>query len=99
MFVIREVMNCKPGKVGELKKKFKALASVMERMGFTPFRLMTDVSGEPFWTLVSETEIGSLNDFVEMETKVMADGEAQKAMSGYHELLVSGRREIYNIVP
>jgi hypothetical protein len=97
--MIREVMNCKPGKVGELKKKFKALGTVMERMGFTPFRLMTDVSGEPFWTLVAETEIASLNDFVEMEARVMADGEAQMAMAGYHELVVSGRREIYQVVP
>jgi hypothetical protein len=99
MYMIREVMNCKPGKVGELKKKFKALGTVMERMGFTPFRLMTDVCGEPFWTLVAETEIASLNDFVEMEARVMADGEAQTSMAGYHELVVSGRREIYQVVP
>jgi len=97
MYRVREVLNCKPGKVGELKKKFKALSVVMERMGVKPFRLLTDVSGEPFWTLVAETDIDSLNDLVDMEAKVMADTEAQKAMSGYHDLVVSGRREIYSI--
>jgi hypothetical protein len=29
----------------------------------------------------------------------MADAEAEQIMSGYHDLLVSGRREIYGIVP
>ena len=97
MYLVREVLNCRPGKVGELLKKFKALSAVMERMGVKPFRMFTDVSGEPFWTLVAETETDSLTGFTEMEARVMADSEAQKAMSGYHELVVAGRREIYKI--
>jgi hypothetical protein len=28
MFMVREVLSCKPGKVGELVKKFKALNEV-----------------------------------------------------------------------
>ena len=51
----------------------------------------------PFWTLVAGTETPSLNDLLEMESKVMADGEAQEAMSDYHDLVLSGRREIYRI--
>ena len=33
MYVIREVMNCKPGKVRPMVEKFKALSSVMREMG------------------------------------------------------------------
>ncbi len=62
-----------------------------------PFRILTDVTGEPFWTLVLENEARSLNDFLQMEEKVMADDEARQAMSGYHDLVVAGRREIYRI--
>lgn len=97
MYLIREVLNCRPGKVGELLKKFKPLNAVMVRMGVKPFRLFTDVSGERFWTLVLETEVESLGAFADMESSVMADPEAQQAMSGYHDLVVRGRREIYKI--
>ena len=97
MFVIREVMNCKPGKVGELKKKFKALGSVMERMGFAPFRLMTDVSGERYWTLVAEQEVETLDAYTEMSRQTMSDPEMQSIMKGYHDLVQEGHREIYMI--
>lgn len=95
MFVVREIMHCKPGKVGEMVKKFKGLSAVMKQMGFKPFRLMTDVSGERFWTVVAEMEVDSLDAFGQMEEKVMGNEEARKLMSGYHDLVADGRREIY----
>lgn len=97
MFVVREVMHCTPGKVGEMVKKFKALATVMEEMGLEPFRLLTDVSGERFWTLVIEGEFGDVGEFLDLQARVMADERAQEAMSGYHDLVDSGRREIYKV--
>lgn len=97
MYMVREVVNCRPGKVGELIKKFQALGEVMEDLGFEPFRLFTDVSGEPFWTLVLQSEHETLNDFREMEAKVMSDERAGSAMAGYHDLVMSGRREIYEV--
>ncbi len=33
MFVLREVLQCKPGKVGVLRKKFKALNAVPNATG------------------------------------------------------------------
>lgn len=97
MYMIREVMHCKPGKVRDLVTKFKGLNTVMQRMGFKPFRIFTDVSGEQFWTLVAESEVGSLNDFLAMEDKVLADPEARQAMTGYHDLVENGRREVYRV--
>ena len=46
---------------------------------------------------VAETEVPSLNAFVELEARVMADSDAQAAMTGYHDLVERGRREIYKI--
>jgi hypothetical protein len=98
MYLVREVVNCRPGKVGEMIKKFKSLSAVRKRLGIKPYRLFTDVSGEKFWTAFAETEVESLDEFFEMEKRVMADGEAREAMAGYHELVEKGRREIYKIV-
>ena len=97
MFMVREVLYCNPGKVGELVKKFKALGEVMKDLGYEPFRIFTDVSGERFWTLVLESEFETIGDAQAMEAKVMADGRAQSAMAGYHDLVNGGRREIYKV--
>lgn len=97
MYLIREVMHCKPGKVRAMVEKFQALGDVMESMGFEPFRLYTDVSGEQFWTLVLQSEAETLDDFREMENAVMSNEDAQEAMAGYHDLVVEGRREIYTV--
>jgi len=98
MFMVREVLSCKPGKVNALVQKFKALNEVMEALDVAPFRIYTDFAGEHFWTLVLEHEYGSLAEIVEVEANVMADERAQSAMAGYHELVTSGRRELYNLV-
>ena len=66
MYLFREVLYCKPGKVRALAQKFKALGGVMEGMGFQPFRLYTDASGERFWTLVLESESETLDSFLQM---------------------------------
>jgi hypothetical protein len=97
MFMVREILRCKPGKVSELKGKFIALGKVMKAMGIAPFRLYTDVAGEQFWTLVAEHEYETLDSIRDMEAQVMGDERAQAAMAGYHDLVVSGRREIYKV--
>jgi len=97
MLLIREVMHCKPGKVGEMVKRFKSLNALGEKQGYKPFRVFTDVSGDPFWTVVGQTEVDSLEEFFGMMEKMMANEEAAKIMAGYHDLVDSGRREIYKV--
>jgi hypothetical protein len=97
MFMVREVMSCKPGKVGELVKKFKQLGAVMQAMKLEPFRIYTDVAGASFWTLILERDYDSLDDISAVESRVMSDERAQSVMSGYHDLVVKGSREIYKI--
>lgn len=97
MYLVREVLTCKPGKVGELVKKFKALGEVMASMDIEPFDIYTDVAAEQFWTLVLEHRYETLDDIPKLEGEVMADERAQAAMAGYHDLVRSGRREIYKV--
>lgn len=97
MYLVREVMHCKPGRVREMVEKFKGLSEAAESMGYEGFRIYTDVSGERFWTVVVESEAESLDAFREMEEAVMANEDAQAAMADYHELVQEGRREIFTV--
>ena len=66
MLLIREIFHCKPGKVRPLIEKFLAMSKLNEAAGFGKIRVMTDVSGERYWTLVSEFEVPSMQVFEEM---------------------------------
>ena len=97
MYLIREILNCKPGKVTQLIEKFNVISTVMREMGHEPFRILTDVTGEPFWTVVAETSVEKIDDFFSIERKMMANESLRKSMAGYHELVDGGRREIYRV--
>ena len=98
MLLVREIMYCKPGKVGELVKRFKQMEPLMKEMGQTaPARMMTDVSADQFWMLVWEQETPSLEKYMEDMQKGGGDPRMQKIMEGYHDLVISGKREIYKI--
>lgn len=100
MFVIRDIMYCKPGQVRPMTEKFVALAKALERSGMARMRVMTDFCAERYWTVVAETEVEDLLAFERMagapqgaeETK-----EMDEAMKGYHDFVLQGRREIYRI--
>ena len=97
MYVIREVLNCKPGKVRQMLEKFRSISTVLKDMGQEPMRLLTDVAGEPFWTVVAEAKVETIEDFFAMERSLMANDALRKAMADYHELVAGGRREIYRL--
>ena len=101
MYVVRDIMYCKPGKVRPLLEKFKQMAKMSEKMGMPQMRVMTDVSAERYWTLVSEMEVETLQAFEDMEKMQGASPEDMKEferiMSGYHDLVDHGKREIYRL--
>jgi len=100
MVLVREVMYCKPGKVRPLVDKFLAMGKMMGKSGHK-MRVLTDVSGERYWTLVAEMEMPSLAAMEDMFAgKGMSEAdnkEFEKIMAGYHDLVDHGRREIYKI--
>jgi hypothetical protein len=97
MYVIREVVNCKPGKVRQMVEKFRAISTALSDMGQEPLRVLTDVTGEPFWTIVAEAKVDKIDDFFAMEQNLRANEALRKAMADYHDLVDHGRREIYRI--
>ncbi len=101
MLLIREIMYCKPGKVRPMVDKFLAMSKLNEKAGLGKMRVMTDFCAEQYWTIVSEFEVQSMDAF---EAMMRGEGitpemnkEFEKLMEGYHDLVVSGRREVFKI--
>jgi hypothetical protein len=97
MYVIREVVNCKPGKVRQMLEKFRVLSTALTGMGQEPLRVLTDVTGEPFWTVVAEARVAKIDDFFAIEHSLRANETLRQTMADYHDLVDSGRREIYRL--
>jgi len=97
MYVIREVLHCRPGKVRQMVDKFRGISIALKDLGHEPLRLLTDVTGEPFWTIVAEAKVERIEDFFSIEQTLMANETLRKTMADYHELVENGRREIYRI--
>ena len=101
MYLIREVMYCKPGKVRPMVEKFLAMSKLGEKAGMPPMRIMTDFSAEQYWTVVAEMEVPSVQAFEEMMSKPQGPPDVLKkiedTMKGYHDLVDRGKREIYKI--
>jgi hypothetical protein len=101
MYLVREIMYCKPGKVRALVEKFQAMNKLGVKSGMPTMRIMTDFSAERYWTVVSEMEVETLQAFEDMMNMSLSKDEDMKAMEeimkGYHDLVDYGKREIYKI--
>ena len=101
MYLIRDIMYCKPGKVRPMVEKFTAMSKLGEKMGMPRMKVMTDFCAERYWTVVSEMEVADLGAFEKMMSNPQGSADDMKKfeeiMKGYHELVDHGKREIYKI--
>jgi hypothetical protein len=101
MFIVRDIMYCKPGKVRAMTDKFLAMSRMNEKMKMPKMRIMTDFCAEQYWTVVSEMEVADLGEFEKMMSDMQGSEEDKKQfeeiMKGYHDLVDHGKREIYKI--
>lgn len=96
MYIIREIFTAKPGQAGKLAKMFK-------KMNMPGATVMTDMVG-PYNTVVTHIEVASLAEW-EQQMKDYKAGkpdpnmtpELEEEMKNYHEMYLTGRREIYEI--
>lgn len=95
MFIIRETFTAKPGNASKLAKMFR------EAFSATPLantaRVLTDFIG-PFNTVVLENQTEDLASFEKQMQEFMNDPKMREKMTGYTEMYLGGRREIYRIV-
>lgn len=103
MFLVREIMYCKPGKVKPMIKKFLRMNELGADAGMPPMRIMTDFAGEQYWTIIAEVEVASMDEWEKMMSGPPASGteaamkEMEELMKDYHDLVLKGRREIFKI--
>lgn len=97
MFLVRDIMYCRPGKVRPMVEKFLALKKLLEDAGEGTMRVSTDISAERYWTVVAEMEVPDLDAYFEMTQNTSGSEEMDEIMAGYHDLIEHGRREIYTI--
>ena len=101
MYLIREIMYCKPGKVRPMVEKFLAMSKLSEKVGMPRMRVMTDFCAEQYWTVVAEMEVADLAAFEKMMSSPQGSAEDikkfEEVMKGYHDLVDRGKREIFKL--
>jgi hypothetical protein len=101
MLLVRDIMYCKPGKVRPMVEKFLAMDKLGTKMGMPKMRVMTDFSAERYWTVVAEMEVENMKALEDMFSGMNQNSddmkEFEKIMSGYHDLVEYGRREVYKL--
>ena|SRR5712671_1342075 len=85
MFVVRDIMYCKPGNVRAVADKFLTMAKAGRGIGLGNMRVMTDVSAERYWTVVAEVEVESLDVYEALSRQTMESQQLQDIMKGYDD--------------
>ncbi|MBC7829763.1 MAG: hypothetical protein H7122_18610 [Chitinophagaceae bacterium] len=94
MIIVHDIFICKPGNASKLAKLFK---EVMSENSET-LDIMTDMTGQYNKVLiVSQYESLSAyeNSWKKYEEDTDANRKMNEKMKGYHEMYLSGSREIY----
>ena len=96
MIIVHDIFICKPGNASKFAKLFKEVMADNKEL----VHIMSDVTGE-FNKVVMVTQYDSLAAYEQSFQKYMQDSEEVKTikekMKGYHDLYLSGSREIYHI--
>lgn len=96
MIIVHDIFICKPGNASKLAKLFKDVMSGNKEM----VNIMTDMTGS-FNKVVMVSKYDSLTAYEESWKQYEQDKEAMKkmkeAMTGYHDMYLTGSREIYQV--
>lgn len=96
MIIIHDIFICKPGNASKLAKLFKEVMSDNEEF----VNIMTDVTGQ-YNKVVIVTKYDGLTAYEASWKKYEENSEQMKKMkekmAGYHEMYLTGSREIYHV--
>lgn len=100
MLLMRDVLIAKPGQASKLAALMNKMFDQEGMKGPRP-RVMVDLVSD-YNKVVIESEMEDLRDFEKMMTEVHKPGKKdpkmEKEMAEYHEMFLTGKREIYRIV-
>ena len=96
MIIVHDIFICKPGNASKFAKLFKEVMADNKEL----VHIMTDLTGE-FNKVIMVTKHDSLTAFEQSFQKYTEESEEMKQikekMKGYHDLYLTGSREIYKI--
>ena len=99
MILVRDIFQLKFGKAREAMDLLKKqIANMVAERGFGPSRFLTDLTG-PYYTLIMETVYNDLGEFEQSIHKMFKSEDWKKGYQQFAEMVESGRREIFTIVP
>ena len=96
MIIVHDIFICKPGNASKLAKKFKEAMAGMSELT----HIMTDMTGQ-YNKVVMVSHYDSLAAYEKSFEKYQQHSEEMKkmaeAMEGYHDMYLTGCREIYQV--
>ena|SRR5438105_2649048 len=100
MIVVRDIFRLKFGKAKEATALWKQAMAMLERTGFGPKgrRMLTDLAGESYYTLIMESTYESLAQWEQMHKSAGPNPEWKAVYEKIIPLTESGRREILSII-
>jgi hypothetical protein len=94
MVIVHDIFICKPGNASKLAKMFKEAMTGNDEL----VNIMTDMTGQ-YNKVVMVSQYENLTAYEKSWEKYKEDSEAMKKMtelmSGYHDMYLTGSREIY----
>lgn len=97
MIVVRDVFQLRFGKAREALELWKEGRKLLEKMGYGPARMLTDLVGLSY-TLVLETSYESLAGFEKTLGNVRGKSDWQAWYQQFVPLAESARREMFTVV-
>ena len=96
MILVHDIFVCKPGNASKMAKLFKEVMANNKEL----VHIMTDMTGQ-FNRVIMVTRYDSLTAYEQSWKKYEEDTAEMKKMKemmkGYHEMYLSGSREIYKV--
>jgi hypothetical protein len=98
MIIVRNIFQLKFGKAREAIALGKEGLALIEQYGGSSSRLLTDLVGPSYYTLVVESTYDSLAEFERAGEQLMADEVWRAWYAKFHPLVEEGHREIFTVV-
>ena len=96
MIIVHDIFICKPGNASKVAKLFKEVMTGDNNL----LHIMTDMTGQ-YNRVIIATQYENLSGYEQSWKKYEEDTEANRKMKEkmkrYHEMYLSGSREIYHV--
>jgi hypothetical protein len=97
MIIVHDIFICKPGNASKLAKMFREAMEGNEEL----VNIMTDMTGQ-YNRVIMVSQYENLTAYEQSWDKYMQNSEEmkrmQEKMQGYHDMFLTGSREIYKVM-